>query len=263
MMRLCVFGVAVSAMAVLGTAATPSVTFHKDVQPILQNHCQACHRPGEVAPMSLLTYEQARPWAKSIRQAVLTKKMPPWFADPHYGKFSNDRSLTQADIDTLVAWVDAGAPEGNPQDAPAPRKWVEGWDAGKPDLIVEAPVPFNVPANGSTSSQLVGDRSNQSKRRQVGGFRRSQARRSLGNSSYRGFYSRGLAITWMADKKLGEYFAGDPRYRAGRQARWQPRNHGRVLCPVRAGLDCPAGQSSCCDSSESRLGYRFSDSLYA
>ena len=124
-----------AAGAALATAANQP-TFNKEVLPILQNRCQDCHRPGEAAPMSLLDYEHARPWAKSIKQAVLTKKMPPWFADPHYGKFSNDRSLSQAEIDTLVAWVDAGAPEGNPKDAPAPRQFVEGWNIGKPDLVL-------------------------------------------------------------------------------------------------------------------------------
>src|SRR6266446_7065918 len=86
-------------------AAAP-ITFHKDVEPILENRCQGCHRPGEAAPMSLLTYQETRPWAKSIRGAVLSGKMPPWHPDPHYGKFSNDLSLTPAEKETLVAWVD-------------------------------------------------------------------------------------------------------------------------------------------------------------
>ena len=95
-------------------ASVPSqITFNKDVLSILQKRCQGCHRPGEVAPMSLLTYRDARPWAKAIREAVLTRKMPPWFADPHYGKFSNDRSLTNNEIATLVSWVDGGAREGD------------------------------------------------------------------------------------------------------------------------------------------------------
>src|SRR5438132_10991463 len=96
-------------------------TFSKDVAPILQQNCQGCHRPGEAAPFSLLTYEQARPWAKAMKEAVLLKKMPPWFADPHYGKLSNDRSLSQKEIDTLVAWSHVGAPEGDPKHLPAPQ----------------------------------------------------------------------------------------------------------------------------------------------
>ena len=99
-------------------AATP--TFHKDIEPILQKRCQSCHRDGEAAPMPLLTYEQARPWAKAIRAAVFTGKMPPWQADPHYGKFSNDLSLALGEKEKLIAWVDAGAKEGDPADAPKP-----------------------------------------------------------------------------------------------------------------------------------------------
>ena len=95
-------------------------TFTKDIAPILQRSCQGCHRPGEAAPFSLLTYEQARPWAKAIRAAVVERKMPPWFADPHYGKFLNDSSLPQSEINTVKAWADGGAPKGNPDDMPPP-----------------------------------------------------------------------------------------------------------------------------------------------
>src|SRR5271163_2995330 len=121
MMRLWAAGLAAATLALAGTASETPVTFNKQVLPILQKRCQDCHRPGEAVPMSLMTYQDARPWAKAIRQAVITKKMPPWFADANYGHFSNDRSLSQAEIDTLTAWIDAGAPEGNPKDAPAPR----------------------------------------------------------------------------------------------------------------------------------------------
>src|SRR5713226_3649919 len=92
--------------------AADSITFHKDVEPILQKNCQTCHRPGQVAPMSFLTYESARPWARAMKTAVLSKQMPPWFADPQYGPYLNDRSLKQSEIDAIVNWVDAGAPEG-------------------------------------------------------------------------------------------------------------------------------------------------------
>src|ERR1700722_18686201 len=99
----------------LMAATTEPVTFSKDVLPVLQKSCQGCHRPGEAAPFPLLSYEQARPWAKAMKEAVVLRKMPPWFADPHYGKFSNDRSLSPKDISTLVAWADQGAPEGDPK----------------------------------------------------------------------------------------------------------------------------------------------------
>ena len=137
-------------VSVSAIAATNSreVTFYKDVAPLVQNRCQECHRPGEVAPMSFMTYDQTRPWAKAIKTAVLTKKMPPWSADPHFGKFSNDRSLSQAEIDTLVAWADAGAPAGNPKDAPKPREYVLGWQIGKPDVVFELPTPIEIPATG-------------------------------------------------------------------------------------------------------------------
>jgi hypothetical protein len=143
----------VFSIALASAATTP--TFYKDVLPVLQKNCQTCHRPGEAAPMSLLTYDQARPWAKSIKQAVVTKKMPPWFADEHYGKFSNDRSMAQADIDTLVNWVDAGSPAGNVADAPKPIDWVEGWRIGKPDVVLSMPVAFNVPASGTIDYQYI------------------------------------------------------------------------------------------------------------
>ena len=144
------------AAAVSFAASVPAgVTFNKDVLPVMQKRCQTCHRPGEVAPMSFLTYQEARPWAKAIREAVLTRKMPPWFADPHYGKFANDRSLTQPEIDTLVSWVDGGAKEGDPKDAPAPVQWVDGWSIGKPDQVFEMPHDFDVPASGTIEYQYI------------------------------------------------------------------------------------------------------------
>src|SRR5436190_11203083 len=113
-----------SACASLALAA-PDPTFYKDVLPILHNRCQEYHRPGEIGPMPLLTYQQARPWAAAIKESVLLRKMPPWFADPHYGKFANDRSLTKEQIDTLAAWADKGAKPGEPKDGPAARQFVE------------------------------------------------------------------------------------------------------------------------------------------
>ena len=128
------------------TASTSEVTFNKDVLPVLQKNCQTCHRPGSIAPMSLLTYEEARPWAKSMKIKVASRQMPPWFADPQYGHFANDRSLKQADIDTIVKWADLGAPAGDPKDAPAPIAWpADGWQI-KPDVIVRGPA-FQVPAH--------------------------------------------------------------------------------------------------------------------
>jgi hypothetical protein len=105
--------------------------------------------------MSFLSYETTRPWAKAIKTAVLTKKMPPWFADPHFGKFSNDRTMAQADIDTLVSWADNGAQAGDPKDAPKPIAWVEGWRIGKPDMVISMPAAFPVPASGTIDYQYI------------------------------------------------------------------------------------------------------------
>ena len=131
------------------------VTFAKDVAPILQKNCQTCHRPGEAAPFSLLTYEEARPWAASMKRAVRQKSMPPWFADPGYGHFSNDRSLTEKDINTILVWANTGAPQGDPQDMPPPLNFAEGWSVPKPDAIFQLPQPFAVPASGMVEYQYV------------------------------------------------------------------------------------------------------------
>jgi hypothetical protein len=126
-------------------ADLPSITFHKDVEPILQKNCQNCHRPGQVAPMSFLTYQNVRPWAKAMKNAVALRKMPPWFADPHYGPYLNDRSLNQSEIDVISKWADQGAPEGDVKDAPPPAQWPEGWMI-QPDVVVDGPVT-KVPAS--------------------------------------------------------------------------------------------------------------------
>ena len=123
--------------------------------PILQEHCQQCHRPGELAPMSLMTYREVRPFAAAIKEAVALKKMPPWFADPNYGHFSNDRSLSQHDIDILVAWAKAGAPEGDAKDLPPPKNFEEGWNIRKPDMVLEMPAAFEVPATGTIEYQYI------------------------------------------------------------------------------------------------------------
>ena len=136
-----------------GASAAPS--FYKDVLPIVQEKCQGCHRPGEIAPMSFMTYKETRPWAKAIKTAVVTRKMPPWFADPHYGKFANERSLSQAEIKTLSAWAESGAKEGDPKDAPAAKQWVQGWNIPQPDRIIELPVEIHIPAKGEVDYQYI------------------------------------------------------------------------------------------------------------
>lgn len=127
--------------------ATAPVTFYKDVAPLLQKNCETCHRPGQIAPMTFQTYESTRPWARAIKTAVLSKTMPPWFAEGGTAHILNDRSLKPAEIDVLVKWADAGAPAGNPSDAPPPIAWPDGGWQIKPDLIVDGPT-YDVPAKG-------------------------------------------------------------------------------------------------------------------
>ena len=137
-------------------AANPSkVTFAKDVAPIVQQHCQGCHRPGEGAPFSMLTYEDLRPWASEMKRMVQQRAMPPWFEDGHTEQFENNRSLTQAQIDTIVAWVNAGAPKGDPKDLPPPRQFVQGWAIPKPDVVFQLPRPFSIPDSGILEYQYV------------------------------------------------------------------------------------------------------------
>jgi hypothetical protein len=136
------------------SSAGAPVTFNKDILPILQKNCQSCHRPGQVAPMSLLSYQEARPWAKAIKTAVTTKKMPPWFADSNYGHFINDRSLKQGEIDKLVKWADSGAAEGNPKDAPAPIQWPKGGWNIQPEVVLDMP-PRDVPPKGVLEWELI------------------------------------------------------------------------------------------------------------
>ena len=152
-MRILTVGLVCAALA--AAAPTSSPTFYKDVLPVLQKNCQTCHRPGEAGPISFLNYESTRPAAKAIKEAVLTKKMPPWFADPKYGHFENDRTLSQAEITTLVSWVDTGAKAGDPKDAPKPLTFVEGWNIGKPDVVFEMPTAFEIPASGTIDYQYV------------------------------------------------------------------------------------------------------------
>jgi hypothetical protein len=151
-MKLAALSTVVPAMVVwsIGTFAVQEpITFHKDVESILQRNCQVCHRPGQIAPMSFMTYESVRPWAKAMKAAVVTRKMPPWFADPHYGPYLNDRALKPAEIETITKWVDAGAPEGDLKDAPPPVVWPPGWMI-QPDVIVDGPTTL-VPATSKNN----------------------------------------------------------------------------------------------------------------
>jgi hypothetical protein len=133
-------------------AQTSKPTFGKDIAPIVYAKCAMCHRPGEVAPMSLMSYDEVRPWARAIKNKVVARQMPPWYAEGEHGRWRNDRRLSQVEIDKIVAWVDAGAPRGNDSDMPAPPQYAQGWNGPNgtpPDLIIEAPV-MQVPADGES-----------------------------------------------------------------------------------------------------------------
>src|ERR1019366_7226251 len=125
MQRLMIAAVLFSAVTV--HAAAPPV-FYKDVLPILQQHCQSCHRAGQIAPMPFETFRQTRPWASAIRQATLKRVMPPWFADPCCGHFENDSSLSPEQIETISSWVRAGTLPGDLKDAPPPVRWEKNWN---------------------------------------------------------------------------------------------------------------------------------------
>lgn len=135
------------------SAQENSPTFSKDVAPIFYAKCVRCHRPGEVAPMSLITFSDVRPWARAIQEKVTTREMPPWHADRQYGTFRNDLSLTQPEIDTIVSWATTGAHEGNPADLPPQPTLPEGWQIGMPDMVFEMPVDYHVPATGTVEYQ--------------------------------------------------------------------------------------------------------------
>lgn len=136
---------------VIGRGAKPAagkVNFTKHVAPIVQRRCQECHRPGEIGPFSLLTYDDARKRAGRIREALVEERMPPWHADPRFGKFVNDRRLPQSERDTLLAWIDQGTPKGDDADLPPPVKFVDGWKIGVPDKVYTMAEEFKVPASG-------------------------------------------------------------------------------------------------------------------
>lgn len=149
-----VVGIAVTAAPIRATTEETSapVTFNRDVLPILQKNCQTCHRPGEIAPFSMLTYQSTRPWARAMKNAVVSRQMPPWFAEEGYAHYANDTRLNERDIQTIAAWADSGAAEGDAKDKPAPVEFPDGWNI-KPDMIVEMPIPFDVPATGTINYQ--------------------------------------------------------------------------------------------------------------
>jgi len=131
------------------TAAAGAVTYHRDIEKLLQDNCQSCHRPGQVAPFSLLTYGDAKSWATEIKEFTTRRQMPPWQAEPGHGDFLDSRRMSDADIAKIAAWADAGAPRGNAKDAPPAKEWADGWTLGKPDLVLRMPEKYTVAATGA------------------------------------------------------------------------------------------------------------------
>lgn len=149
-----VTSIAASFLALSAAAfAANAPTFTKDVAPILYTRCLECHRPGEAGPMAFRTYQETRPWAKAIKEAVAKHAMPPWYANTEVDHFSNDRHLSATEVATLTQWADAGAPEGNSADLPKLPEFTEGWVIGKPDLVLKLPREFKIPANGVVQYQ--------------------------------------------------------------------------------------------------------------
>jgi len=140
---------ALAAVLAASTASAQTPTFSKDVAPIFYKNCTNCHRPGEIAPMSLLSYADARPWVRSIQAKVTAGTMPPWHADPAYGTFENDRRLSAADKDTILKWIAAGGPEGDPKDQPSQPKYADGWLLGQPDVVLTMQEDYPIPAAGT------------------------------------------------------------------------------------------------------------------
>jgi hypothetical protein len=136
-------------------AARATVTYAKDVAPILFKNCTSCHRASMSAPMSLMSYDEVRPWARAIKQRVVNREMPPWSADPAHGRFKNDPSLPQKEIDTIVAWVDSGAAKGNDGDMPPTPQYVDGWTIGTPDAVFTMAEAYSVPAEGTIPYQYI------------------------------------------------------------------------------------------------------------
>src|SRR4029079_15319957 len=147
-----ILGVVLLAPAVAG-AQTP--TFAKDVAPILYSKCVECHRPTMFAPLSLVKFDEARPWAKAIRNRVAARAMPPWGADPDHGVFKNDPRLSDKELATILAWVDGGAPKGDDKDMPELPEFADGWTIGKPDAVFEMQEPFQIPATGEVRYQYL------------------------------------------------------------------------------------------------------------
>jgi mono/diheme cytochrome c family protein len=203
---LTVLFLSASRLAAQAPQVTP--TYTKDVAPILQKHCQTCHRPGEAGPFSMLTYEDTKPWAATMKLVVQQKVMPPWFADPNYGHFANERSLSPEEIRTLVAWANTGAQKGDPKDMPPPVKFEEGWGIPKPDMVFQLPKAYSVPESGMVEYQYVIVPTGFTEDRWVQMMEVRPTDRSVVHHIIA--YLREPGSDYFKDQKTGEFFEAPP-----------------------------------------------------
>ncbi len=206
--------------AVQSQKAETAPTFYRDVLPILQQHCQSCHRPGEIGPMPLITNEQVKSHAAAIADAVEKKEMPPWFAESGVGRFLNDPSLTPREISIIAAWARADAPAGNPEEAPPRRTWTEGWNISEPDAVIEMPRPVAIPARGMVdySYEIVPTNFKEGEWVRMSEVRPS----SRANVHHAVVYVRPPGASWLRRAPIGVPFtAGDlPDEASRRDANW-------------------------------------------
>jgi hypothetical protein len=203
------FGLLLLSCASLFAGNPSNVTFYRDVLPILEARCQGCHRPGEVGPMAFGEYNATRPWAKAIKQAVVLRKMPPWYADAPPGKFDNDPRLAPQEIAKLVAWADTGAPAGNPNDAPRAVTFADGWSIDQPDAIFENPTPYQIPATGTLEYTYVIVPTGFKQDRWI-----TQAEVRPGNRAvvhHANVYIREPGSNWLREYPMGKLFVPEER----------------------------------------------------
>jgi hypothetical protein len=224
-------------------ASLSAPTFYKNVLPILQQHCQACHRAGEIAPMPLVTYAQTRRFAAQIKHNVTRRIMPPWFADPCCGHFSNDPSLTAQEISTLAAWVDAGASAGSPRDAPPPRHWATGWIISQPDDVITMPAPVLLPAAGDVeyTYEIVPTHFTKDEWVQLSEIRPS----SRANVHHAVVYVRPPNSKWLAHASIGVPFTASTltNPQDQRDAHWTDADILLVYAPGSSPDNWPAGMA--------------------
>src|SRR5277367_69717 len=230
--RLAFGALASAAPLVLQAPATSTApTFYRDVLPILEAHCQECHRTSGIAPLAFESYSQTKPYAEALRIATSNKTMPPWFANPSVGKFSNDLSLSPEEIATLAAWAASQAPAGDPRDAPTPRVWADRWTIPEPDVVLKMPQPVHLPAQGDIdyTYEIVPTHFTEGRWVQMAEVLPSRR----GNVHHAVVYVRPPDSPWLRHAPIGAPFTSesltDPELRAG--AMWTDSDILLVYAP--------------------------------